>query len=76
MRSKLNLVLFTKMICFATNKQIKKIMNNLNTQNPNHYHFDTKYLDIQILGGIRFNNLEALRVTLGLQKKDSHPQLA
>lgn len=47
----------------------------LNTQNPNHYHFDTKYLDIQILGGIRFNNLEALRVTLGLQKKDSHTVL-
>lgn len=46
--------------------------NNLNTQNPNHYLFDTKYLKIQVLGGIRFNNLEALRVTLGLQKAGSH----
>lgn len=44
-------------------------MNNLNTQNPNHYLFDTKHLKIQILGGIKFNNLEAMRVTLGIQKQ-------
>lgn len=43
-------------------------MNNLNTQNPNHYLFETKHLKIQILGGIKFNSLEALRVTLGIQK--------
>ncbi|WP_269237360.1 hypothetical protein [Flavobacterium flavigenum] len=43
-------------------------MNNLNTANPNNYLFETKYLKIQVLGGIRFNNLEALRVTLGIQK--------
>ena len=42
---------------------------NLNTQNPNNYLFDTKHLKIQILGGIRFNNLEAMRVTLGIQKQ-------
>jgi hypothetical protein len=42
--------------------------NTLNTQNPNHYHFQTKYVSIAILGGMRFNNLEALRVTLGMQK--------
>ena len=42
--------------------------NTLNTTNPNHYHFETKYVSIAILGGMRFNNLEALRVTLGLQK--------
>ncbi|TRX02466.1 hypothetical protein [Flavobacterium gawalongense] len=40
----------------------------LNTQNPNNYLFDTKHLKIQVLGGIRFNNLEAMRVTLGIQK--------
>jgi predicted transcriptional regulator len=40
----------------------------LNTQNPNNYIFDTKHLKIQVLGGIRFNNLEAMRVTLGIQK--------
>ncbi len=43
-------------------------MNNLNTTNPNHYIYETKHLKISILGGIRFNNLEALRVTLGIQK--------
>ena len=43
-------------------------MNNLNTQNPNNYIFETKYLKIQVLGGIRFNNLEAMRVTLAIQK--------
>lgn len=46
-------------------------MNNLNTTNPNHYIFDTKHLKISVLGGIRFNNLEALRVTLGIQKQKS-----
>lgn len=45
----------------------------LNTQNPNHYLFETKYLKISILGGIRFNNLEALRVTLGIQKLLPNP---
>lgn len=42
--------------------------NQLNTQNPNHYIFTTKYVVINVLGGIRFSNLEALRVTLGVQK--------
>jgi hypothetical protein len=45
------------------------MQNNLNTQNPNNYIFDTKHLKIQILGGIKFNNLEAMRVTLGIQKQ-------
>ena len=44
------------------------MQNNLNTTNPNNYIFETKHLKIQVLGGIRFNNLEALRVTLGIQK--------
>jgi predicted transcriptional regulator len=42
--------------------------STLNTQNPNHYIYETKHLKIQVLGGIRFNNLEALRVTLGISK--------
>ncbi|POR30729.1 hypothetical protein BWK58_00080 [Flavobacterium columnare] len=50
-------------------------MNNLNTTNPNHYIFETKHLKIAILGGIRFNNLEALRVTLGIQKLKSEQVL-
>lgn len=50
-------------------KRLKtKLMNNLNTSNPNNYIYETKYLKIQILGGVRFNSLEALRVTLGIQK--------
>lgn len=47
------------------------MQNTLNTQNPHHYIYQTKYLTINILGGIRFNNLEALRVTLGMQKAGS-----
>ncbi|MFK7002153.1 hypothetical protein V3470_14560 [Flavobacterium oreochromis] len=50
-------------------------MNNLNTINPNHYLYETKHLKISILGGIRFNNLEALRVTLGIQKLKSEQVL-
>jgi hypothetical protein len=46
-------------------------MNNLNTSNPNNYVYETKYLKISILGGIKFNSLEALRVTLGIQKLKS-----
>ena len=45
------------------------MQNTLNTTNPNNYLFNTKYLKIQVLGGIRFNNLEAMRVTLGTQKQ-------
>ena len=45
------------------------MQSTLNTTNPNNYLFETKYLKIQVLGGIRFNNLEALRVTLGISKQ-------
>ncbi|WP_445721477.1 hypothetical protein [Flavobacterium sp.] len=45
------------------------MQSNLNTTNPNHYIYETKHLKIAILGGIRFNNLEALRVTLGISKQ-------
>ena len=51
------------------------MQNNLNTSNPNHYIYETKYLKIQILGGVRFNSLEALRVTLGIQKQGATPVL-
>ncbi|RVU90854.1 hypothetical protein EH230_08035 [Flavobacterium columnare] len=50
-------------------------MNNLNTTNPNHYIYETKHLKISILGGIKFNSLEALRVTLGIQKLKSEQVL-
>jgi len=51
------------------------MQNNLNITNPNHYIYETKHLKISILGGIRFNNLEALRVTLGIQKLKSEQVL-
>ncbi len=45
-------------------------MNNLNTQNPYNYNYHTKALEIHILGGIKTNKLETLRVTLSIQKTD------
>jgi len=44
----------------------------LNTTNPNNYEYLTKHLEIHILGGIKLNKLESLRVTLSLQKPKSH----
>ena len=40
----------------------------LNTTNPNNYEYFTKYLEIHILGGIKTNKLESMRVTLSIQK--------
>ena len=45
-------------------------MTTLNTQNPYNYHYQTKAIEIHILGGIKTNKLETLRVTLSIQKKD------
>ncbi len=43
-------------------------MNNFNTSNPNNYQYVTKHLEIHVLGGLKVNKLESLRVTLSLQK--------
>jgi predicted transcriptional regulator len=40
----------------------------LDTTNPNSYEYTTKYLEIHILGGIKANKLESLRVTISIQK--------
>ena len=40
--------------------------NNLNTQNPNNYLYQTKHLELHILGGLKTNKLESLRVTLSV----------
>ncbi len=40
----------------------------LDTTNPHNYHYTTKYLQLQILGGIKMNNLDRMRVTLSIQK--------
>ncbi len=43
-------------------------MSALNTTNPNNYNYTTKHLEIHILGGIKTNKLESLRITLSIQK--------
>jgi len=40
----------------------------LNTSNPNNYEYITKHLELHILGGIKTNKLDTLRVTLAIQK--------
>lgn len=44
----------------------------LNTTNPNNYSYITKHLEIHILGGIKLNKLESLRITLSIQKPKEH----
>ena len=47
-------------------------MNNLNTSNSNNYEYTTKHLEIHILGGLKTNKLESLRVTISIQKPKEH----
>ncbi len=44
----------------------------LDTTNPNNYSYITKELEIHVLGGIKFTNLERMRVTLSIKKPKSH----
>lgn len=48
---------------------------SLITTNPNNYEYTTKHLEIHILGGIKLNNLERMRVTLSIQKLKQHSVL-
>ncbi len=43
----------------------------LDTTNPNNYSYINKDLEIHILGGIKFNNLDRMRVTMSVQKPKS-----
>jgi predicted transcriptional regulator len=43
-------------------------MNILDTSNPNNYNYTTKHLETHILGGLKTNKLESLRVTISIQK--------
>lgn len=47
-------------------------MNTLDTSNPNNYEYTTKHLEIHILGGLKTNKLESLRITLSIQKPKEH----
>jgi predicted transcriptional regulator len=40
----------------------------LDTSNSNNYEYTTKHLEIHILGGLKTNKLESLRVTISIQK--------
>lgn len=44
----------------------------LDTSNPNNYQYATQYLEIHVLGGIKLNKLETLRITLSIQKPKEH----
>ena len=44
----------------------------LNTSNANNYEYITKHLEIHILGGLKTNKLESLRVTISVQKPKQH----
>jgi predicted transcriptional regulator len=50
-------------------------MNLLDTSNSYNYNYTTKTLEIHILGGIKTNKLESLRVTLSIQKLEAHTVL-
>ena len=47
-------------------------MATLDTSNPNNYEYTTKHLEIHILGGLKTNKLESLRVTISIQKPKQH----
>lgn len=48
------------------------IIGSLDTTNPNNYEYATKYLEIHILGGLKTNKLDSLRITLSIQKPKQH----
>ena len=47
----------------------------LNTTNPNNYEYTTNHLEISVLGGIKLNHLDSLRVTLSIKKVKSEIKL-
>ncbi len=50
-------------------------MSALNTINTNNYEYITNHLEIHVLGGLKLNKLDSLRVTLGINKKEHHTKL-
>jgi hypothetical protein len=47
----------------------------LNTSNNNNYEYLTNHLEIHVLGGLKLNKLDSLRVTLSINKKEYHTKL-
>jgi predicted transcriptional regulator len=54
-------------VTFETNLRIIKLMNNLNTENPNQLEYLNKLVKITVLGGIRIDGLDRMRVTIKIQ---------
>lgn len=54
---------------------IKYLLTMLDTTNPNNYEYTTNHLEIHVLGGIKLNKLDSLRVTLSINKKEHHTKL-
>jgi len=44
----------------------------LDTTNPNNYEYTTKHLELHVLGGIKLNKLESLRITLSILVHDKN----
>ena len=44
----------------------------LDTSNSNNYEYTTKHLELHILGGLKTNKLESLRITISVQKPNQH----
>lgn len=44
----------------------------LDTSNSNNYEYITRHLEIHILGGMKLNHLDSLRVTLSIRKPKEH----
>ena len=49
--------------------------NRLNTENPEQLIYPTEHIKVEVLGGIRLDRLDSLRVTLKLTCKDSNQAL-
>ncbi len=47
----------------------------LDTTHPNNYTYITRHLELSILGGIKLNHLDSLRVTVSINKVDHHIKL-
>ncbi len=54
---------------------IKLFLTMLDTNNPNNYEYVTNHLEIHVLGGIKLNKLDSLRVTLSINKTKHHNKL-
>ena len=59
---KLNRYIYTLIVTFYN------LSTMFNTSNSNNYEYTTKHLELHILGGIKTNKLESLRITLSIQK--------